>query len=67
MGRKDLGPEAFWWCSHTGQSRPVLGSGPFKSNIVGVEYTPEGMVYTLVHVTGVFKTTAFINDFVAMQ
>ena len=64
MVRKDLGLEAFWSCSPPG--KVVLGSGPFKSNVVGVEYTPEGMVYTLVHVTGVFKTTAFINDFVAM-
>ena len=43
------------------------GVRPFKSNIVGVEYTPEGIVYSLVHVTDGFKTTAFIKDSVVMQ
>ena len=41
--------------------------GPFKSNVVGVEYTPDGIVYSLVHVTDGFKTTVLIEDFVVMQ
>ncbi len=49
------------------RARPSWEVALLKSNVVGVQYTSEGIVYTLVHVTDGFKTTAFIKDFVVMQ
>ena len=59
-----LEPASEYFPSYSCSSEDVR---PFKSYVVGVEYTPEGIVYILVHVTDGFKTTTFIKDFVVIQ
>ena len=39
---------------------------PFKSTVVAVTYEPEGIIYTVKHVTDDFMHQAHISDFVTM-
>ena len=40
---------------------------PFKSMILRVDYVPEGIIYTVHHVTDGFTHEAHISDFVSME